>query len=98
VRALTLAALFSLGFASVATAARIALTPGTALIDAPVSIRVTGLPPERGIILRAATVDRYGNRWSSRLGYRADRSGVVDTHSNMRLSLVDAANTEASTR
>ena len=84
-RALTLAALFSLAFASAATAARITITPGTALIDVPVGIRVTGLPPERGIILRAATVDRYGNRWSSRLGYRSDRSGVVDTHSNMRL-------------
>ena len=62
VRALIVAALSFFAFAPVATAARIAVTPRTALVDAPVSIRVTGLPADHRITLTATTVDSHGNR------------------------------------
>ena len=61
------------------------VTPATALIDQPVDIRVTGLQPKEKIVLAASTRDRLGVAWRSRVSFAADRSGVIDTRSNMKL-------------
>jgi len=51
----------------------------------PVNIRVTGLAAGQGVVVAASTVDFYGNHWTSRLPMKADRRGVVETKSNMKL-------------
>jgi dienelactone hydrolase len=70
-----------------ATQARAVLvvTPMAALTDAPVDIRATGLRAHEAITLQATTRDMSGKAWRSNVAYEADRRGVVDTHSGMRL-------------
>jgi dienelactone hydrolase len=72
---------------SAATSTRVTLVvrPLEALTDAPVEIRVGGLGAREVVTLHAATKDANGKVWRSGLVYRADRRGVVDTHSGMRL-------------
>ena len=79
--------LVGLVVAGVADAAvpQLTVTPSRALIDTPVNIRVSGLPPWKSVLLTGTTVDRYGNTWTSQLAVEADGRGVVETHSNMRL-------------
>jgi dienelactone hydrolase len=70
---------------SAATSPRISVTPSQALTDAPIEIRATGLNAREVVTLQATTKDASGKIWRSRLSYRADRRGVVDTHLGMRL-------------
>jgi dienelactone hydrolase len=84
-RFVTIAALSLAAAVSPAAAARMVITPNPALVDDTVVVRVTGLRPGRTVVLRADTVDRYGNRWRSRIRYRADRTGTVDTRGSMKL-------------
>jgi dienelactone hydrolase len=84
-RVLRVAAALLAAASSPAAAARLLISPATALVDDPVVVRVTGLRPRQVLTLTATTVDRFGNRWSSRLRYAAGRTGNVDTRANMRL-------------
>jgi dienelactone hydrolase len=61
------------------------VNPAEALTDAPVEIRITGLSAREAVTLQATTKDAKGKTWRSKLAYRADRRGVVDSHSGMRL-------------
>ncbi len=72
---------------SAATSARVVLVvkPVKALTDTPVEIRVSGLNAHEAIVLQATTKDARGKTWRAKVAYRADRRGVVDTHSAMRL-------------
>jgi dienelactone hydrolase len=65
--------------------AKIVVSPGKALVDQPVDVRVTGLRAGRKVALVATARDRLGVGWRSRLALAASRSGVVDTHSSMKL-------------
>lgn len=56
----------------------LAVTPADSLIDAPVSIRVTGLPVGKPITITAQTVDADGTAWRGRATLRADARGRVD--------------------
>jgi dienelactone hydrolase len=64
---------------------RVVVRPISALTDAPVDVRVTGLKPRERFGLQATTRDASGKVWRSQLDLRADRSGRYDTRSNMRL-------------
>jgi dienelactone hydrolase len=64
-------------------AARMVISPSSALIDQPVQIRVIGLHARR-MTLEATARDSAGEVWRSRLAF-APRHGVVDTRSSMRL-------------
>jgi dienelactone hydrolase len=66
-------------------AAVLTVTPASTLVDANVDVRVTGLAPHAAVALRAATVDAQGRSWRSRVVYRADAKGVVDTHGSGRI-------------
>jgi dienelactone hydrolase len=71
--------------ALLAGAVHLAISPASALADQPVDIRVTGLPPEAAVTVAATTRDFDGRTWSSRIRYRADARGVVDTDANARI-------------
>jgi dienelactone hydrolase len=73
------------GATSTGPAVKLVVSPATALLDQPIDVQVSGLRPERKIALEATTRDALGKRWHSRLVYRADGNGVVDTRSHMRL-------------
>jgi dienelactone hydrolase len=47
-------------------------------VDEEVCIRVQGLLPQQQILIRAATLDDLGRRWTSQAAFRADASGIVD--------------------
>jgi dienelactone hydrolase len=64
---------------------RLTATPTHTLVDEPVEIRLTGARAGELVTLEAATRDRAGTRWRSSVTLRANRAGVVDTHSHMRL-------------
>jgi dienelactone hydrolase len=68
-----------------ATTVRLVVTPSSALVDQPVDVRVTGLHPKQKIVLVTSTRDRLGVAWRSQVRAVADRSGVVDTRSSMKL-------------
>jgi dienelactone hydrolase len=55
------------------------------LVDQPVDVRVTGLRPKQKVLLAASARDRLGVAWRSQLSFVADRAGVVDTRSHMKL-------------
>jgi dienelactone hydrolase len=50
-----------------------------------VEIRATGFSAHEAVTLQATTRDASGKTWRSKLSYRADRQGKVDTHLDMRL-------------
>lgn len=52
--------------------------PPVALVDAPVAIRVAGLPPRAEVTIRASTNDVEGRPWKSEAVFRASARGVVD--------------------
>jgi dienelactone hydrolase len=85
VPALCLGTLVLTGEGTAARQVALTVTPRDALVDAPVAVRVTALRPRQAIVLQAVTRDARGKTWKSRLAYRADATGTVDTHSNMRL-------------
>jgi dienelactone hydrolase len=66
-------------------AVRLTIAPAQALIDQRVDIRVTGLAAGTVVTLRAATVDARGRHWTSRIEYRANSKGIVDTRGSGRL-------------
>jgi dienelactone hydrolase len=65
--------------------AKLVVSPGRALVDQPVDVRVTGLPSGRKVALVATTRDRLGVGWRSRLVFTSSRTGVIDTRSRMKL-------------
>ena len=64
----------------------IEIEPARALIDEPVSIRVTGLRPDQTVVLRARMRDDVERDWSSYASFRADASGAIDVSSQPTLS------------
>ena len=73
------------GASSTGSAVKLVVSPSSVLLDQTVDVRVTGVRPGRKIALEAMTRDALGKSWYSRLIYRADANGVVDTRSHMRL-------------
>jgi dienelactone hydrolase len=73
------------GSTSKGPAVTLVVSPAAVLLDQPVAVQVRGLRPGRKIALEATTQDTLGKRWHSRLVYKANRKGVVDTRSHMRL-------------
>jgi len=61
-----------------AVAQTLQVEPQKALVDAPLTIRVTGLAPGQPAILRAAVPDAEGRLWQAHAGFYADTQGVVD--------------------
>ncbi|XP_037653293.1 bile acid-CoA:amino acid N-acyltransferase-like [Choloepus didactylus] len=53
-------------------------TPTSALIDEPVHIQATGLPPSQVVVFEASLEDEKGNLFHSRAYYRANEAGEVD--------------------
>src|SRR3990170_8120314 len=72
--------------APAAVVPRIEIKPARALIDEPVSIRVTGLRPDQTVVLRARMRDDVERDWSSYASFRADASGAIDVSSQPTLS------------
>ncbi|XP_037350307.1 bile acid-CoA:amino acid N-acyltransferase isoform X2 [Talpa occidentalis] len=57
---------------------RLTVTPESALIDEPVHIRATGLPPSELVTLKASLTDEKGNLFHSRAFYRTNKAGELD--------------------
>uniref|UniRef100_A0A8C4MZG1 Bile acid-CoA:amino acid N-acyltransferase n=1 Tax=Equus asinus asinus TaxID=83772 RepID=A0A8C4MZG1_EQUAS len=53
-------------------------TPASALMDEPVHIRVTGLPPLQTVTLMASLKDEKGNLYQSKAFYKANQAGKLD--------------------
>ncbi|MHB8425854.1 MAG: acyl-CoA thioester hydrolase/BAAT C-terminal domain-containing protein [Gammaproteobacteria bacterium] len=56
----------------------LAATPASALVDQPVSIRVSGLKSGEPVTLHADMQDYQGITWSAHATFTADKDGVVD--------------------
>jgi dienelactone hydrolase len=54
------------------------ITPTDSVMDETLSIRVSSLPPNQPIIIRASTQDTNGKLWQSFAGFYADKNGMVD--------------------
>jgi dienelactone hydrolase len=80
-----LAALVAVPASAATAAAKLFVSPKDALVDAAIDVRVVGLRPTERITLQALTRDANGKPWRSRIAFRANRLGVVDTRSDMRL-------------
>ena len=78
-------ALTATGATSHGSAVKLVVSPSTVLLDQTIDVRVSGLRPGRKISLEATTHDALGERWHSRLAYKADENGVVDTRRHMRV-------------
>ena len=50
----------------------------SSLVGEPMSVRVTGLPPDTETVLFSQLVDSYGRLWVSESTFRSDAQGVVD--------------------
>ncbi|MGO9606774.1 MAG: acyl-CoA thioesterase/BAAT N-terminal domain-containing protein [Candidatus Binataceae bacterium] len=57
---------------------RIEASPGDAIYDEPIRIRLSGFPPLRAVTVRASAVDGLGRRWASTATFLTDASGEVD--------------------
>ncbi|XP_068946661.1 bile acid-CoA:amino acid N-acyltransferase [Petaurus breviceps papuanus] len=57
---------------------QIIVHPKTALVDEPLSIRVTGLLPYQLVALQAKLTDEKGELFFSQVFYRADKGGEID--------------------
>ncbi len=64
---------------------RIDVSPSTALVDAPVSLRLAGLPPQQEVMLAASVSFTAGTYRSSAL-FRSDAQGLVDVATQAPLS------------
>ncbi len=61
------------------TRARLVVTPSPALIDEPVTIRLTDGLPGQAVTIHARMRDAFGGRlWESHAAFEADPSGVID--------------------
>jgi hypothetical protein len=56
----------------------IVVSPSNALVDEPLSIRLTGLPPGQPVTLRARMHDHLDRPWASAAVFRAGPTGAVD--------------------
>lgn len=63
---------------SVAISPTIVVEPAVAAADAPVTIRLQGLPPGRPVTVRAGREDDFGRTWRSEAVFTADERGEVD--------------------
>ena len=72
------------GATSNGSTVKLVVSPSTALLDQTIDVRISGLRPGRKISLEATTHDALGERWHSRLAYKADENGDVDTRRHMR--------------
>jgi dienelactone hydrolase len=54
------------------------VSPATAVMDVPVSIRLTGLPADAAITVAATAKDARGVAWSSSAVYRSSAAGQLD--------------------
>ena len=54
------------------------VTPGSALIDVPIAVRLSGLVPGEEVVLRAQTEDRDGREFRSWARFHADADGHLD--------------------
>ena len=79
------AALLAAGAGAQNAGVRLVVTPPTSLLDQAVNVHVVGLHPRQTITLVTETKDVLGKLWRSRLAYRADQHGRVNTHGHMRL-------------
>ncbi len=59
-------------------AVRLVVTPRDSVIDAPVSIRASGLPAGKRVTIAARTIDAQGQPWIGSATLRADAVGRVD--------------------
>lgn len=57
------------------------VTPGSALIDAPITVRLSRLVPGEEVVLRARTQDRDGREFRSWARFHADADGRLDLRS-----------------
>ncbi|XP_071073196.1 bile acid-CoA:amino acid N-acyltransferase-like isoform X3 [Dasypus novemcinctus] len=60
------------------TMIQLTATPTSALVDEPVHIRATGLPPNQVVVFEASLIDEKGKLFQSRAYYRANEAGEVD--------------------
>jgi dienelactone hydrolase len=79
------AALLAAGAGAQNAGVRLVVTPPTSLLDQAVNVHVVGLHPRQTITVVTETKDVLGKLWRSRLAYRADQHGRVNTHGHMRL-------------
>ncbi|MCA1592733.1 MAG: acyl-CoA thioesterase/BAAT N-terminal domain-containing protein [Acidobacteria bacterium] len=56
----------------------LSVSPGKALIDERVRVRVTGLRPRQDVTIKASMKDAGDRQWQSEASFLADRHGVVD--------------------
>jgi dienelactone hydrolase len=52
--------------------------PQRGLVDTPLRIRVTGLPPGHRATVSSSQIDDYGRRWRAHAEFEADSAGTVD--------------------
>ena len=57
---------------------RLLASPTSALVDAAVSVRVTGCRPRAAVTVRARVDDPQRGRWESKAAFEADAAGAVD--------------------
>jgi dienelactone hydrolase len=79
------AVLLAQGAAAAPGKVAVSVSPSDVLVDGSVRVVARGLPPRAPVVLQATARDDAGRLWRSRLDYRADDRGVVDTHFGMRL-------------
>ena len=60
-------------------AVNLTATPRDGLVDSPVEIRASGLPPGRLVTLQASTKDVQGKPWRSRLTYGGGKDEIIDS-------------------
>lgn len=53
-------------------------TTPASLVGDPISVRISGLPPQTDVTLFSELVDRYGRLWLSEASFRSDDDGVVN--------------------
>lgn len=58
--------------------ATVEASAGDALVDDATGLRVTGLPPDTEVTLRATAPGDAGDTWAATATYRSDAAGVVD--------------------
>ncbi|HEU5271576.1 MAG TPA: acyl-CoA thioesterase/bile acid-CoA:amino acid N-acyltransferase family protein [Jatrophihabitans sp.] len=75
--ALVLAGLAGCGGSRPSGHAVITVSPATAVLDVPVTVRLTGLPADAGITVAAAATDGRGVVWRSAAVYRSDAAGQL---------------------
>jgi dienelactone hydrolase len=70
----------------VTTSCQLEITPNTSLIDEPVSLRLSGLPPHQHATFHAQTLDGFHQQWQSTATFVADEHGTIDLGTQRPLS------------